>query len=483
MWIWGGETILTLMGGLSMYKEDFINDEEIFSLLEEGKKAKKDEIRSIISKSLSKKRLEPIETAKLLQVEDQDLIEEIFAAARRLKEEIYGNRIVFFAPLYIGNKCINNCVYCGFRRDNTAIVRKTLTKEELIEQVRILINKGHKRLILVYGEHPDYDGDFIAETMRIVYSTKNGNGEIRRVNINAAPLDVEDYKKLKKAGIGTFQIFQETYHHDTYKKLHPKGDRKSDFAWRLYGLDRAMEAGIDDVGIGALFGLFDWKYEVMGLLYHAIHLEERFGVGPHTISVPRLEPAINTQYPQGGKYLVSDEDFKKLVAIIRLSVPYTGLIVTARESADIRREVLPLGVSQIDAGSRIGIGGYEEEDYIPEREQFQLGDMRSLDSVINELSREGYITSFCTACYRTGRTGESFMDMAKPGLIQNYCIPNAILTFKEYLIDYATEDTKKYGNMVIEKELEKLERLNPKRRSLVEEKLRLIEAGQRDLYF
>jgi len=465
-----------------MYRGDFINDEEILSFLEEGKNAGKDEIRNIISKSLSKQRLEPIETAKLLQVEDKDLIEEIFDAAKKLKEEIYGNRIVFFAPLYIGNKCINNCVYCGFRRDNHSIVRKTLTREELVEQVKILESKGHKRLILVYGEHPDYDGDFIAETMRIVYSTKNGKGEIRRVNINAAPLDVEDYKKLKEAGIGTFQIFQETYHHDTYKKMHPKGDRKSDFAWRLYGLDRAMEAGIDDVGIGALFGLFDWKYEVLGLLTHAIHLEETFGVGPHTISVPRIEPALNTEYPEGGKYLVSDEDFKKLVAIIRLSVPYTGLILTARENADIRREVLPIGVSQIDAGSRIGIGGYEEEDYIPDKEQFQLGDMRSLDSVINELSKEGYITSFCTACYRSGRTGENFMSMAKPGLIQDFCIPNAILTFKEYLLDYASEDTIKSGNAVIEKEFEKLEKISPKLRSTVEKKLKLIEKGQRDLY-
>ena len=462
-----------------MYKGDFINDDQIINLLEEGKGATKEEIRNIIAKSLDKKRLEPIETAKLLQVEDEELIEEIFDAARKLKQEIYGNRIVFFAPVYIGNKCINNCVYCGFRRENQAIARKTLTHEELVEQIKILENKGHKRLILVYGEHPDYDGDFIAETMRIVYSTKTGNGEIRRVNINAAPMDVEDYKKLKEAGIGTFQIFQETYHHETYKKLHPKGDRKSDYAWRLYGLDRAMEAGIDDVGIGALFGLYDWKFEVMGLLMHAIHLEETFGVGPHTISVPRLEPALNTKFPEITQYKVSDEDFKKLVAIIRLSVPYTGLILTARENPQVRRETIPLGVSQIDAGSRIGIGGYEEEDYIPDKEQFQLGDMRSLDEVIKELSKEGYITSFCTACYRSGRTGEHFMEMAKPGLIQDFCIPNAILTFKEYLMDYATEETKAAGEKIIEMELNKL---TPKTRSIVEERLKLVEEGQRDLY-
>ena len=251
-----------------MYREDFINDDEIFQLLENGKKSDEAEIKEIIAKSLSKTRLEPEETAKLLQVEDEKLLEDIFEAARKIKQDIYGNRIVFFAPLYIGNKCINNCLYCGFRRSNNSIVRKTLTKEELKEQVRILENKGHKRLILVYGEHPDYDAEFIADTMNTVYSTKENKGEIRRVNINAAPLDIEGYKILKKAGIGTFQIFQETYHHETYEKLHPPTDLKGDYTWRLYGLDRAMEAGIDDVGIGALFGLYNWKFEVMGLLKH-----------------------------------------------------------------------------------------------------------------------------------------------------------------------------------------------------------------------
>ncbi|MBZ2175025.1 [FeFe] hydrogenase H-cluster radical SAM maturase HydG [Schnuerera sp. xch1] len=465
-----------------MYKEDFINDDEIFSLLEKGKNANRSEIRKIIAKSLDKKRLEPIETAKLLQVEDENLLEEIFSAARKLKDEIYGNRIVFFAPLYIGNKCINNCLYCGFRRDNKGIVRKTLTPEELEEQVKILESNGHKRLILVYGEHPCYDANYIAETMRIVYNTKNGNGEIRRVNINAAPLDVEDYKILKEAGIGTFQIFQETYHHETYRKLHPAGDRKGDYSWRLYGLDRAMKGGIDDVGIGALFGLFEWKYEIMGLLLHAIHLEKTFGVGPHTISCPRIEPALDTEFYDQSKYKVSDDDFKKLVAIIRLSVPYTGLILTARETPEIRSETIPLGVSQIDAGSKIGIGGYTKDDYIPDKEQFHLGDNRSLDSVINEMCEFGYITSFCTGCYRSGRTGERFMSMAKPGIIQNYCIPNAILTFKEYLLDYATDETRKSGEKVIEKELEMVEKNDPERRKLIESKLKLIEEGQRDIY-
>lgn len=461
-------------------KSGFINDSLIRENLESGKKASKAEIREIIAKSLDKNRLDPEETAKLLQVNDSELLEEMFQGARQLKKDIYGNRIVYFAPLYIGNKCINNCLYCGFRRDNSSIVRQTLTPEELEEQVKILESKGHKRLILVYGEHPYYGADFIAETMKIVYNTKNDKGEIRRVNINAAPLDVDGYKKLKEAGIGTFQIFQETYHYDTYKLLHPEGDMKSDYEWRLTGLDRAMEAGIDDVGIGALFGLYDWKYEVMGLIYHTIHLEEKYGVGPHTISFPRIEPAIDTDFYDQTKYKVSDDDFKKIVSILRLSVPYTGMILTARENPEVRREVIPLGVSQIDAGSRIGIGGYTKDDYIPDKEQFHLGDMRSLDSIIGEMSDNGFLTSFCTACYRLGRTGENFMSKAKPGEIQNFCRANAVLTFKEYLLDYASEETRKKGEKIIAKELAMIE---PNRRKLIEEKLKLVESGKRDVYF
>lgn len=465
--------------------KDFINDDEIERLLKEAEHPEPGEIREILAKSQAKVRLEPMETAKLLQVEDPDLLQEMFSLARKVKEEIYGNRIVFFAPLYVGDKCINNCIYCGFRRDNKFIERKTLTDDELREEVRLLESKGHKRLILVYGEHPDYDADFIAHTIRVVYDTKVGRGEIRRVNINAAPMTVEGYKKLHEAGIGTFQIFQETYHHETYKKLHPKGDMKSDYQWRLYGLDRAMEAGIDDVGIGALFGLYDWKFEVMGLLYHTIHLEKTFGgVGPHTISFPRLEPALNTPFVQNTKYKVSDDDFKKLVAVIRLSVPYTGMILTARESPEVRREVIPLGVSQIDAGSRIGIGGYSEAEkgYVPEKEQFHLGDIRSLDEVVREICSMGCIPSFCTADYRSGRTGEHFMSLAKPGFIQKYCMPNAVLTFKEYLLDYASEETKIVGEKAIENQLKAFEKENPKRRQFIQEKLDLIEHGQRDVY-
>lgn len=464
--------------------KDFINDVKIEKLLEEAKNTDPVEIREIMEKSRSKERLDPEETAKLLQIEDPELLEEIYQLAGEIKKSIYGNRIVLFAPLYIGNKCINNCLYCGFRRDNEAIERKTLTIDELENEVLILEDQGQKRLILVYGEHPDYDADFICETIKKVYATTTEKGEIRRVNINAAPMKVEDYKKLLDTGIGTFQIFQETYHHKTYSLLHPSGDQKGNYQWRLFGLDRAMEAGIDDLGIGALFGLYDWKFEAMGLLYHTIHLEEKYGIGPHTISFPRMEPAINTPFYNNKKYHLNDQDFKKLIAILRLSVPYTGLILTARENAEIRREMIPVGITQIDAGSRIGIGGYKKskEEHLPDKEQFQLGDTRSLNEVMAEVSEMGFVPSFCTAGYRCGRTGEHFMRLAKPGLVQNYCMPNALLTFKEYLLDYASQKTRKAGEKLIEKNLKEIGEQDQARKKLVEKKLKLIEEGTRDVY-
>uniref|UniRef100_A0A7C4CD46 [FeFe] hydrogenase H-cluster radical SAM maturase HydG n=1 Tax=Fervidobacterium thailandense TaxID=1008305 RepID=A0A7C4CD46_9BACT len=459
-------------------EKTFIPEGEIQLLLEETKHPDKQFVREILQKSLEKNRLEPLEVATLLNVEDAELIEEIFAAARALKEKVYGNRIVLFAPLYIGNDCVNDCVYCGFRSSNPEVYRKTLTFDELRKEVEALVKRGHKRLIVVYGEHPRYSPQFIAETIRIIYETKVGNGEIRRVNVNAAPQTVEGYKVIKEAGIGTFQIFQETYHQPTYKKLHPRGP-KSNYAWRLYGLDRAMIAGIDDVGIGALFGLYDWKFEVMGLIYHTIHLEERFGVGPHTISFPRVEPAIGSEISYNPPHKVSDEEFKRLVAIIRLAVPYTGMILTAREPAELRKEVLKLGVSQIDGGSSIGIGSYSQDD--PEKvkkSQFILGDNRSLEEVIQDLLREGYIPSFCTACYRMGRTGEHFMEFAIPGFVKRFCTPNALFTLKEYLNDYASVETRKLGEELLKKELERIEK-----RELVEKYLERIDRGERDVRF
>lgn len=462
-------------------QKPFIKEDEIFNLLEETKSPSKLKVRDIIQKSLSKERLNPDEVATLLNVEDDDTLEEIFEGARTLKRNVYGNRIVFFAPLYIGNKCINNCEYCGFRSSNTEIYRNSLSFEQLEKEVKVLEDKGHKRLILVYGEHPDYDADFIAKTVETVYKTKNRNGEIRRVNINAAPQTINDYKKIKEVGIGTFQIFQETYHFDTYKKVHPKGP-KSSYIWRLYGLDRAVAAGIDDVGIGALFGLYDYKFEVMGLLYHTIHLEERFGFGPHTISFPRIEPALNTPLSEQPPYLVNNNEFQKIVAILRLAVPYTGLILTAREPSHIRNEVLKLGVSQIDAGSNIGIGAYSTEDkQAYKKSQFTLGDQRSLDTVINELAIEGYLPSFCTACYRMGRTGEHFMEFAIPGFVKRFCTPNAILTLLEYAQDYAPENTMISIEKRIEEELKVMNEGTLKEKLL--ERIDLVKAGKRDLYF
>ncbi|MCD6099847.1 MAG: [FeFe] hydrogenase H-cluster radical SAM maturase HydG [Candidatus Marinimicrobia bacterium] len=468
---------------LSKNAMDFINDEYLEGLL---KNTKPDEfrIREILDKSLSKEPLNVEETTVLLNAEDRELQEEILETARKLKREVYGNRIVLFAPLYIGNYCINNCQYCGFRISNRNAVRRTLTDDEVKEQVIALESKGHKRLILVWGEHPMYSPEQIAKTVRIVYSTKSGKGEIRRVNINAAPQTVGGYKIIKEAGIGTFQVFQETYHHETYKKFHPGNTPKSDYLYRLDALDRAMEGGIDDVGIGALFGLYNWKFEVLGLVSHAIHLQKKYGVGPHTISFPRIRPALGVEmdYP----YIVNDEDFKRMVAILRISVPYTGLILTAREKPELRREVMAFGVSQIDAGSRIEIGGYTEagdaqSQYI-EKEQFELGDIRPLDVVMRELMQDEYVPSFCTACYRIGRTGEHFMEFAIPGFIKRFCTPNALLTLMEYLVDYASEETREVGENLIKKELEKMDDDGIKK-SLIERLDTIKTTSKRDLYY
>ncbi len=460
--------------------KSFIPNDKIFEDLAKAKNPDRLQIKDIIQKSLDKNRLDPFEMACLINATDEDLVEEIKQGARTLKERVYGNRIVLFAPLYVGNDCINDCVYCGFRSSNTEAERNTLTMQKLGMEVESLVDNGHKRLIMVYGEHPKYDAQFIHDTVMKVYATKKGNGEIRRVNINAAPLDVEGYKIVKKAGIGTYQIFQETYHEETYKQVHPRGP-KSNYLWRLHGLDRAMEAGIDDLGIGALMGLYDWRFEVMGLLYHTMHLEERFNIGPHTISFPRIEPAFNTDFTKRPPHLVSDDDFKKLVAILRLAVPYTGLILTAREPIDIRNEVINYGVSQIDAGSAIGIGDYSSEDHTNKKEQFTLSDSRTLDEVIKELADHNFIPSFCTGCYRLGRTGEHFMEFAIPGFVKRYCSPNAILTFLEYVEDYATPESRASGIKLIERELEKLE--DSKMKAEVESRIQRIKNGERDLYF
>ncbi|MCD6228096.1 MAG: [FeFe] hydrogenase H-cluster radical SAM maturase HydG [Candidatus Omnitrophica bacterium] len=467
---------------------DFIDDEKIEKLLEKNQNPPKEKIKDIIQKSLSIQRLEPDETAALLNVEDEQLWEEIFQAAGKIKKKVYDNRIVTFAPLYCSNFCLNSCLYCGFRKENERIRRKRLSLEEIKRETEVLISLGHKRLIVVYGEHPLSDIDYIVNSIRTIYSVeikiKSRLNNIRRVNVNCAPLDTEKLKVLKSAGIGTYQVFQETYHHSTYKKVHPLGI-KSNYRWRLYALHRAFEAGIDDVGMGVLFGLYEWRFEVMGLLFHTIDLEERFGVGPHTISFPRLEPAQNTPFIQKTKYKVSDSDFKKLIAVIRLSVPYTGMILTAREPAYIREEVISLGITQTDASTKIGVGAYsqKQESQQLDRQQFLLGDVRSLDEVIREFAKMGYITSFCTAGYRCGRTGKKIMEFLKKGKERWFCKLNAVLTFREWLDDFAQKETKILGEKLIEKEIEEIREKLPQFFPKFMEYYQRIKQGERDIYF
>ncbi len=461
-------------------KLPFIDDNEINEILREVQSPTQEQVREVIQKSLAKNRLSLQETAILINANEPELIQEIKSAAKELKQRVYGKRIVLFAPLYIGNLCINNCTYCGFKADNKAQKRTTLTDDDLREEVKSLEDAGHKRLILVYGEHPKYNAKFIAQSVKTVYSVKSNKGEIRRVNINAAPLDVEGFKIVKASGIGTYQIFQETYHHETYLQVHKSG-LKRDYDWRITGLDRAMEAGIDDLGIGALLGLYDWRFEVLGLLRHVNHFEAVFNVGPHTISFPRIQAASGIEVDK--KWAVSDDDFTKMVAILRLAVPYTGLILTAREPASIRNEVLQYGVSQIDGGTNISMKGYShlEVKQDIDAEQFEIKDDRSLNEVMEELVDTGFIPSFCTACYRLNRTGEHFMEFSVPGFIKRFCQPNAMLTLAEYLEDYAPLSTKEKGYRLIENELKNYEDPNFKEKLM--ERLHKVKMGKRDLYF
>lgn len=468
----------TLSAGLTNFIDEALIMEEIAKAVNPDPALVKD----VIAKALERNGLTPFETAVLLKNTDKELDEKIFQAAMNIKEGIYGNRLVLFAPLYITNECGNQCEYCGFNARNRDLERRTLTGDEIRAEVEVLENQGHKRLLLVYGEHPKHDADWIAQTVRDVYSvTTDKSGEIRRVNVNCAPLDVEGFRKIHDVGIGTYQCFQETYHVPTYEKLHT-GGRKTDFLWRLHAMHRAMEAGIDDVGMGALFGLYDPVYEVLGLLHHARQLERDYGVGPHTISFPRLEPALGSEMAFNPPHPTSKHDFKKIVAILRMAVPYTGLILTTRENAEFRRELIEVGVSQVSAGSRTYPGAYTDPEYDrPDVQQFCIGDSRSLDEIILSIAGDhGYVPSWCTACYRMGRTGEHFMELAKTGFIQEFCLPNGLLTFKEYLEDYASEETKKAGNALIQREVEAYD--DPKRKKILMDRLQRMEAGERDLY-
>ena len=465
--------------------EDFINHDEIEATLAYAEEHKSDRslIESLIHKASQSKGLTHREAAVLLACDLEDCNKAIFETAIKVKEHIYGKRIVLFAPLYLSNYCINTCTYCPYHAKNKTIVRKKLTQEEIEREVVALQDQGHKRLLLEAGEHPKYNPiEYILDCIKTIYSIKHKNGAIRRVNINIAATTVENYRKLHEAQIGTYQLFQETYNKKAYEELHPKGP-KSDYCYHTEAHDRAMEGGIDDVGLGVLFGLNLYRYDFVGVLMHAEHLEAVFGVGPHTISVPRICPADDID-PNTFSNAVPDEIFLKVVALIRLAVPYTGMIMSTRESARIRTEALKLGISQISGGSRTSVGGYtikiEEQDN-EHTAQFETADRRNLDDVVHDLIRDGYLPSFCTACYRAGRTGDRFMEFAKDGSIAAYCQANAIMTIKEYLCDYAQERTKKAGTILIENELPRIE--NEKIHRTCVKRLEKIEAGERDFRF
>ncbi|MEI6564815.1 MAG: [FeFe] hydrogenase H-cluster radical SAM maturase HydG, partial [bacterium] len=454
-----------------------IDETAIGRVLDESLRQDAGQIRAILDKAREMKGLGLVDVAALSSISDPGLLGELFSAARQVKETIYGKRLVIFAPLYISNLCGNECLYCAFRARNTEVKRRALSQEEIAEETRILIRQGHKRVLLVAGEsYPKEGFSYVLKSIETVYSVHEGNGEIRRINANVAPLTLDEFKLLKAAKIGTYQLFQETYHRATYKAVHLSG-RKADYDWRVTAPDRAMRAGIDDLGIGVLFGLCDWRFEILALMQHIQYLEKQFGVGPHTISVPRLEPASGSDMATHPPKPVSDVDFRKIVAILRLAVPYTGIIMSTRENANLRRETFALGVSQISAGSRTNPGGYgdgEREDH----SQFSLGDHRSLDEVLRDVAELGYIPSFCTGCYRLGRTGADFMDLAKPGEIKNHCEPNALSTFEEYLLDYAGPATREVGDKLIATTLAEMD---PVQRAISEKLVNQVKAGKRDV--
>lgn len=464
----------------SVKAEEFINHEEILRTLEYAKEHKSDYklIERIIEKAELRKGLSHREAAVLLDCDILELNDRIYKLAEQIKKDFYGNRIVMFAPLYLSNYCVNGCVYCPYHKRNCHIPRKKLTQEEVAREVMALQDMGHKRLAIEAGEDPVNNPiEYILECINTIYSVKHKNGAIRRVNVNIAATTVENYKKLKDAGIGTYILFQETYNKESYEQLHPTGP-KHNYAYHTEAMDRAMEGGIDDVGLGVLFGLEHYRYELAGILMHAEHLEAVHGVGPHTISVPRIRRADDID-PSDFDNGIDDDTFAKIVAVIRISVPYTGMIVSTRESKACREKVLHLGISQISGGSRTSVGGYFEPESEEESSaQFDVSDDRSLDEVVNWLMGMGYIPSFCTACYREGRTGDRFMSLCKSGQIQNCCLPNALMTLQEYLEDYASDDTKLIGEALINKEISNIPK--EKVRKIVEENLFAIKSGARD---
>ncbi len=455
-----------------------IDEEAVEATLDHSTNKDAFHVRDILAKSLELKGLDAPDIACLTTISDPELLAELFDTAKRVKDEIYGRRLVVFAPLYVSNLCANECLYCAFRKSNKDVKRRALSQDEVKHEIEILIDQGHKRVLLVAGESYPMEGfEYVLKCVDSVYSVKRNNGEIRRVNVNIAPLTLDEFRELKAANIGTYQLFQETYHRATYAQVHLDG-QKRDFDWRLSAMDRAMEAGIDDIGIGILFGLADWRFEILAMMQHIRHLEDHFGIGPHTVSVPRLEPAFGSDLATQPPHPVSDIDFRKIVAILRLAVPYTGIIMSTRETPNIRRETFALGVSQISAGSRTNPGGYADDE-VADMSQFSLGDHRPLDEVIRDVASLGYIPSFCTACYRLGRTGQDFMDLAKPGLIKDHCDVNAMTTFMEYLMDYASEETRQTGEQCIS---EAIQRMPESRRETAQELVKRVREGKRDVY-
>lgn len=458
--------------------KNFIDREKLYGLIE-GAAPTEAELKQILNKALELKGLGLEDVAALLRVKDHDQIYEIMETAKKVKQDIYGKRLVLFAPVYTGNKCINNCVYCSFRRDNHLIKRKILNMDEIATEVKTLLRDGHKRILLICGETPANDINYICEAIRTTYAVRENGQYVRRINVELAPMSVEDFRRLKAERIGTYVCFQETYDPILYKEYHPAGSPKADYENRLLVMDRAMEGGIDDVGLGVLFGLADYRFEILALMEHAHHLEEAFGCGPHTISFPRIEPAEGAPLPDNIPHKVSDDDFKKIIAIIRIALPYTGIILSTRENDDMRTELFNYGISQISAGSRTNPGAYaSEEEHTGS--QFQLGDHRTLDEVVSGMIDSGYIPSFCTGCYRKGRVGHDFMDLAKPGLIKEFCMPNALFTFREYLNDFASPETKEKGYKLMKELIAGVEK--PALKKTIETNVAKIDEGERDIY-
>ncbi|MBQ7908493.1 MAG: [Elusimicrobiaceae bacterium] len=458
-----------------------IDDEKLQRTLENAKSHTDTEVTEILTKARELKGLSLQEAAVLLNITDEKLLQELFHAAKYVKEEIYGNRIVLFAPLYISNICTNECVYCAFRKSNTSLKRHASSREEITQEVTALLQQGHKRILMVAGEaYPGGGLQYVYDSIKAIYDTRWNGQNIRRVNVNIAPLVQEEFEELKKCNIGTYQLFQETYHKQTYEQLHLEGAKK-DYQFRLDAMDRALKAGINDVGIGPLLGLYDYKYEILATLEHAFYLDQTYGVGPHTISIPRIEPAEGSDYSLHPPYQLTDMDFKKVVAVLRLAVPYTGIILSTRESAQMRNECMELGVSQISAASRVNPGGYSYDK--DNGSQFTLTDERTLAEVIDALADAKHMPSFCTGCYRLGRVGKDFMDLAKPGLIKKHCLPNAMFTFAEYLEDFAPEALKTKGYALIESTTQENFEEGGAIRKMIETNLANIKNGKRDLYF